>query len=475
DFISTEGPTEAVEPTQRPRSKGKGKGKEPEAGKGQARGKGFDAFVAAFNKGRGKGKGKSLEDGFGKGKGKAWKGNVEEGEKGKGAWKGKGKGKVPGQRQGVVQEVPIGERHVDVADGVPRSFQDMLQYYADRSTKMEILRHFQRCPPEESRAWTGDSCENREALSKIPDSLYLVITVMEMWPAPVRAAARFSGWLRGASQTVPDRRVTLAEPLRCGRLQRCTTPLVSLVGCYAAVKVNSGTRSAARKRRKGPTLKLLREKLKELGLPSSGKKAELLERLYLAVQEAADEEEVDVLPALKRNGSRGLGDVEDAEGSEPSSMGSAGPPTSDDPDVIRPGDEVYLRAHTGYFLDVENDRVQARWEDMGTWQSLVIEKSPLVVETTSPTEFRSGDLAFFRAHTGFYLDVQDEGSPVQARWQDLGVWQGLEMSIQNEGPLKVGDTVFLKTHTGLYVDVQGASVQARWADEGDWQALTIER
>ena len=28
--------------------------------------------------------------------------------------------------------------------------------------------------------------------------------------------------------------------------------------------------------------------------------------------------------------------------------------------------EVYLRAHTGYFLDVENDQVQARWEDMGT-------------------------------------------------------------------------------------------------------------
>ena len=29
-------------------------------------------------------------------------------------------------------------------------------------------------------------------------------------------------------------------------------------------------------------------------------------------------------------------------------------------------EEVFLRAHTGYFLDVEADRVQARWEDMGT-------------------------------------------------------------------------------------------------------------
>ncbi|CAE7390130.1 unnamed protein product [Symbiodinium natans] len=302
---------------------------------------------------------------------------------------------------------------------------------------------------------------------------------MEMWAAPVRAAARISGWLCGPSPDLAVRRQNhglpnLAEPHR-GR-GPLSTPLVASVGCYAAVKATAGQkRAAAKKRKKGPTLKLLREKLKELGLPSSGRKAELLERLRLAVLEATDEEEVDILPALKQNGSRGLGDVEDAEAPTPSSMGWTRATTSQDPDVIRPGDEVFLRAHTGYFLDVEADRVQARWEDMGVWQSLVIEKSPLVVETTDPMQFQAGDLAFFRCHTGCYLDVQEEGSPVQARWQDLGVWQGLEVATKHAGPLKVGDTLFLKTHTGMYVDVQGGSVQARWADEGDWQALTIER
>ena len=92
-----------------------------------------------------------------------------------------------------------------------------------------------------------------------------------------------------------------------------------------------------------------------------------------------------------------------------------------------------------------------------------------------PTLFHPGDLIFLKAHTGCYLEVQEEGSPVQARWEDLGVWQGLELAKKDTDPLRVGDILFLKSHTGLYVDVQGDGVQARWADEGDWQALTISR
>ena len=118
----------------------------------------------------------------------------------------------------------------------------------------------------------------------------------------------------------------------------------------------------------------------------------------------------------------------------------------------------------------------ARWDDTGDWQQLVIEKSPLVVEgITDPSLFHPGDLMFLKAHTGRYLDVQDEGSPVQARWQDLGVWQGLELAKKDSDPLRVGDIVFLKSHTGMYIDVHNHQVQARWADEGDWQALTISR
>ena len=143
-------------------------------------------------------------------------------------------------------------------------------------------------------------------------------------------------------------------------------------------------------------------------------------------------------------------------------------------DLVRPGDEIFLRTHTVCYIDVEHERAYARWEDAGEWQKLVIEKSPLVVEETDPTLFHPGDLLFLRAHTGRYLDVEDEG-PVQARWEDLGLWQGLELAKKDLDPLRVGDLLFLKSHTGMYIDVQGNGVQARWADEGDWQALRISR
>ncbi|CAE7390116.1 unnamed protein product [Symbiodinium natans] len=127
DFVSSEGPTEAVEPTKRPRKEGKGKGTEAgkgkgtEAGKGKGkgegkgRGKGLGAVFAAV-KGKAKGKGKGLEDGPSKGKGKAGKGKAEDAlEKGKGGKAGKakgdakgGKGKSQGQRGGFVQEAGLG-------------------------------------------------------------------------------------------------------------------------------------------------------------------------------------------------------------------------------------------------------------------------------------------------------------------------------------------------------------------------------
>ena len=137
---------------------------------------------------------------------------------------------------------------------------------------------------------------------------------------------------------------------------------------------------------------------------------------------------------------------------------------------------AFSSEHTlGCYIDVAEEIALARWDDTGDWQQLVIEKSPLVVEDTDPSLFHPGDLMFLKAHTGRYLDVQDEGSPVQARWQDLGVWQGLELAKKDSDPLRVGDIVFLKSHTGMYIDVHNHQVQARWADEGDWQALTISR
>ena len=64
-------------------------------------------------------------------------------------------------------------------------------------------------------------------------------------------------------------------------------------------------------KRKLPTLKQLREKLKELGLPSSGKKAELLEILHQAVLEAKDELEPETFPPDQKK--KVVGMVEDTE------------------------------------------------------------------------------------------------------------------------------------------------------------------
>lgn len=247
-------------------------------------------------------------------------------------------------------------------------------------------------------------------------------------------------------------------------------PLLCSVACYA-------TRAKVSKRRKSlPTLKQLREKLKELGLPSSGKKADLLETLRQAVLEAKEELEPEACPPVKGAAAATAEDVVDTETSRiRSSWQALSPSLEDDVNLIRPGDRIFLRAHTGCYIEVAEEMAFARWDDTGDWQRLVIEKSPLVVEDTDPSLFHPGDLMFLKAHTGRYLDVQDEGSPVQARWQDLGVWQGLELAKKDKDPLREGDILFLKSHTGMYIDVHNHQVQARWADEGDWQALTISR
>merc|ERR1712093_960438 len=44
---------------------------------------------------------------------------------------------------------------------------------------------------------------------------------------------------------------------------------------------------------------------------------------------------------------------------------------------VMPGDSIFLRAHTGKFIEVDGVAVQARWNEEGEWQSLVVEKSSL--------------------------------------------------------------------------------------------------
>lgn len=148
--------------------------------------------------------------------------------------------------------------------------------------------------------------------------------------------------------------------------------------------------------------------------------------------------------------------------------------------LIRPGDTVYFRAHHGRHMEVEHEGadVLARWEDHGDWQAFVLEKSPLVIEKSDPTIFQSGDVVFLRAHTGCYVDVEEMW--VRARWDDKndGIREhGLIIWKRDHAPgaIMAGDTVFLQASSELYVDVEHEQALARWVDEGDWQALTIEK
>jgi len=109
----------------------------------------------------------------------------------------------------------------------------------------------------------------------------------------------------------------------------------------------------------------------------------------------------------------------------------------EDTDLIKPGDTVFFRAHTGMQMHVRGEDVRAQWDDYGDWQAMVIEKNPLVIENSDDRVFHSGDMIFLKAHTGKYVDVEGEG--VQARWKDLGTWQGLVIIKQEAGPIRHGD------------------------------------
>jgi len=132
---------------------------------------------------------------------------------------------------------------------------------------------------------------------------------------------------------------------------------------------------------------------------------------------------------------------------------------------IQVGDTICLQAHTGHYMDVEGEKVAARWQDRSLWQSFFIER------LSGDGPVRSGDVIFLRGHTGAHVDVND--GIARARWEDYGTWQGLVIESEIGGSIRSGDTVFLRSHTGCHIHVLGQFVGARWHDKGTWQALRI--
>ena len=118
-------------------------------------------------------------------------------------------------------------------------------------------------------------------------------------------------------------------------------------------------------------------------------------------------------------------------------------------------------------IDIEDEDVRARYDDQdGLWQRLILEKD-------SDGPILSGDSIYLRAHTGKYIDV--ETAVARARYDDHGDWQRFVIEKMEGGDIYNGDTIYLRAHTGKYIDVEDDWVKARFDDMGDWQALTVEK
>jgi len=133
---------------------------------------------------------------------------------------------------------------------------------------------------------------------------------------------------------------------------------------------------------------------------------------------------------------------------------------------VRSGDVVYLKAHTGKHIEVEDHVVQARWTDHGIWQGLRIENE-------AGGAIHSGNVVILTAHTMKMLEVESE--TVKARFTDRGDWQKFVIQSSGGGTIREGDIVFLKAHTGKFIHVEGTAVGARWYEQGLWQSLTLEK
>merc|ERR1719159_2249941 len=70
--------------------------------------------------------------------------------------------------------------------------------------------------------------------------------------------------------------------------------------------------------------------------------------------------------------------------------------------AIFPGDMVYLRSYTGRRVDIEGERILARWPHYDARQALIVEKFG---PSPGLDAVEVGDRIFLRAHTGKFVSV----------------------------------------------------------------------
>lgn len=146
--------------------------------------------------------------------------------------------------------------------------------------------------------------------------------------------------------------------------------------------------------------------------------------------------------------------------------------------AILSGDKIYLRAHTGAYIDVEgswengDDLVRARWVDKGTWQTMTIVKRADARWNIGNDPIFPGDIVCVKAYTGKHVRV--DGAGVRAGWSDCLEAQAMRIQRDAIGAVVAGASIRLLAHTGKHIDVEGFSAAARWNDHGDWQTLVID-
>jgi len=158
-------------------------------------------------------------------------------------------------------------------------------------------------------------------------------------------------------------------------------------------------------------------------------------------------------------------------------------------DVVRVGDQIYLRAFTTKQIDVQGTTVQAQLSDSFAPESaLTVERDPKPLPPTRPVDpsrppgpdaITAGDTIYLRAYSGKHIHVDRNGgigASVRCDWDEHGHRQALRIMKTAGGYVHQGDTVYLKTwyHTHLLVD----RTYIRDQGEGSWrpdQAFIIER
>jgi len=140
----------------------------------------------------------------------------------------------------------------------------------------------------------------------------------------------------------------------------------------------------------------------------------------------------------------------------------------DEKEPVVSGDKIYLKAHTGSYIQVNGEAVQVA-DNKGDWEVLTIERP-------NGQAIASGDTVYFRTHTQRHIDVENES--VHARYDDQGAWQAFVIEKKDSAVgdiIYADDTIYLMAkHTGKFIEVEGTTVGARYNERGDWQAFVIE-